>query len=78
MKIPKISGKLEVLIRESVSNTGSFDPKEALPFVEEQLTQTEWVRAHQFLGWCHGTHTTFGWNLPEVWDKWRDLQNKKG
>ena len=78
MRIPKLSSKLEVLLRQGVNMSGSYDPEEALPPIEEQLTQTEWIRAQQFLGWCHGTHTTFGWNLPEVWDKWRALQNKKG
>ena len=69
---------MEVLLRQGVYLSGSYDPKEALPPVEEEFTQTEGVRAQQFLGWCTDTHTTFGWNLPEVWDKWRALQNKKG
>lgn len=39
---------------------GSYDPKVALPYIEEQLTLAENEVAEAFLSWCHQTNTPFG------------------
>ena len=73
--IPKLSEKLETLIRMGVKQSGSYDPDKSLYLYEEELTGEEADNVYAFLQWCVKTGTTFGWNLPEVWDKWRKEAN---
>lgn len=72
----KLSSKLETLIRMGVKQTGSYEPEKCMWVYEEELTLQENQQVESFLRWCVKTGTTFGWNLPEVWEKWR--QTTKG
>lgn len=47
---------------------------EALGYIEEHLTSDEYDRAEAFLAWCQETGTTFGWNINEVWMRWKQSQ----
>jgi hypothetical protein len=46
----------------------------ALGYVGEQLTSDEYDQAEAFLAWCQETGTTFGWNIDEVWMRWKQSQ----
>jgi hypothetical protein len=47
----------------------------ALGYVGEQLTSDEYDQAEAFLAWCQETGTTFGWNIDEVWMRWKESQS---
>ena len=47
----------------------------ALGYVEEHLTSDEVHQAEAFLAWCRETETTFGWNIEEVWMRWKESQS---
>ena len=73
----KISPKLESLLYMAVKTTGTYDPDEVLPYIEEKLTLKECRQVEAFLMWCMDTGTTFGWNLPTIWEKWQGTPHEK-
>lgn len=56
----KLSKKLETLLLMAVKQCGSYDPDEALSYIEESLTLPECKTATAFLGWIHANGKTFG------------------
>ena len=63
--------KVQVLIHMATKQAGTYNPDEALPYVEEQMTVDEAREAQAFLTWVVKTKARFGWNLPEVWAQWK-------
>ncbi len=55
-----LSDKLKTLLIMGVQQCGSYDPDEVFPYIEEQLTQTEYVVAACFLTWICQNKLTFG------------------
>ena len=66
-----LTERLEILLRQAVKQTGSFDPDEALPVVEEMMTLEECRHAEGFLNWCGKNKRTFGHNIGEVWAEYQ-------
>lgn len=48
-----------------------FDPDEAMPLIEEELTAKEEKLMREFFEWLHANNRTFGWNLPDVYAEFR-------
>lgn len=66
------SERFQLLIRQAVSTTGSYDPDECLYMIEEQLTFQEVEIAEAFLGWCHANGKQFGSaTFNERFAEWR-------
>jgi len=65
-----LSEKLETLLRRGASAMGSFQPNILLPYIEEELTATEFNQAEAFLKCPVTNDKTFGWNLPEVYQEY--------
>jgi hypothetical protein len=65
MKI--LSEKLSELLGCAVNSSGSFNPSECVPYIEEDLTFEELAVVESFLGWVHRSHRTFGNNVKEVY-----------
>lgn len=66
------SDRFQLLLRQAVSTTGSYDPDECLFMIEEQLTFAECNTAEQFLRWCHDTGKHFGSaNFNERFAEWQ-------
>lgn len=59
---------LQALLLRAVWRAGTFKPSEALPFVEDSMTQQEHDDATWFLTWVHVNKHTFDHvNISEVW-----------
>ena len=48
------------------------DLDDGLRYIEESLTPEQAREAQLFHEWCKGTGTTYGWNIAEVYQKYRD------
>ena len=59
------------LIRTAVKQSGSFDPLEALPYIEEDMTEEQYHDADDFLTWCHDNGNKFGHNIHEVYGRFK-------
>lgn len=55
-----MNAKLKTLILLAVKQAGSYDPDDALTFVEEQMTDKEYEQASMFLRWATVHEKTFG------------------
>ncbi|RDJ34928.1 MAG: hypothetical protein DWQ19_08830 [Crenarchaeota archaeon] len=55
-----LSDKLRTLLLKGASQAGGFDPDEVFPYIEEQLTQAEYLTAQLFLTWICENNLTFG------------------
>jgi hypothetical protein len=68
----KLSKRLQSLLIEAVKQEGSYDPEEALPYVEEQMTADEYKTAVAFLTWVNKNGKKFGHgNIQEVFAEFR-------
>lgn len=65
-----LSDRTELLIRQAVKHTGTYDPNECLFTVEEEMTLDEYDTAEAFLRWIHDGDRTFGHNIREVFAEW--------
>ena len=68
---PAMMTRLQALIHMATKAAGSYEPSRALSHIEEQLNLQDYDEADRFLKWVIATKTTFGWNLPEVWKRWK-------
>ena len=68
--------KLQNFIYMGTKQAGTLDPEDALMFVEESMTVSEYKKAEAFLKWAIANNRTFGYNLPDVWDEY--TASKKG
>lgn len=67
---------LRTLLLRAVGSTGSCDPAETLPMIEEDLTSAEFRQAEAFLAWCHTTGHRFGHSNIHI--RWADWQHNIG
>jgi len=58
------------LLREAVKTTGSYDPKDCLPLIEERLSPPGVEAAERFLNWCVDNKRTFGRNIHQVYQEY--------
>lgn len=77
--IPETLGRyLYTLISSAVKITGTFDPEQTLPHMEEYLTQEEHLQVNMFLTWCHGNNVAFGsGNYEEVYAQFYKVELNK-
>lgn len=68
----KLTKKFETLLLMAVKQAGSYDPEQALSFVEEHMTVNESQSATAFLGWVQKTGKTFGHgNIGQRFKEWQ-------
>lgn len=62
---------LYTLISSGVNMSGTFDPLEILPYIEEQLTCVEYNQVEHFLEWVHNNDKQFGsGNYEQVYQEY--------
>lgn len=67
--------KVQALLLQGVRTMGSFNPGLVLPYIEEQLTPTEYDTTHAFLSWVVDNGKTFGHgNLNAVFAEFQAQQ----
>lgn len=70
-----LSEKLETLILMATKQAGTYDPNQALTYIEEQLTMHECKLTDAFLKWVHENKKTFGHgNIKTVWAEFHDAR----
>ena len=76
--VEPLPDKLATLLLMAVKQMGSYDPKEALPYIEEQLTVREIEISEKFLNWVVTNEKKFGrGNLAKLWEEHQlSLQSK--
>jgi len=68
-----MNDKLKTLLHMAVKQSGTYDPEEALTYVEEQLTGEEFDLASEFLLWVHRNERTFGHgNFEDVFQEYKE------
>ena len=63
---------LYALVSRALKITGTYNPAETLPLIEEDLTVEDALTMRAFLQWCHDTGKGFGHgNYNERFAEWR-------
>lgn len=71
--LAELSEPLRRLLLGALETAGSYDPKDVLYLVEEDLTSDEINQAQAFLAWCHATRRTFSrGNVEAWWAQWQE------
>jgi hypothetical protein len=69
----KLTRNLRTLLLTAVEHAGSYDPNEALNYVEERMTLAEYQTASEFLSWINRSSLTFGHGTIEArFQEWQD------
>ena len=55
-------------ILRAIRHSGTYEPEEALSYVEEEMTFASYDKAKDFLKWVHTNGLSFGWgNIDQVY-----------
>lgn len=68
--IPALSEKLAELLQVGAKMAGSFQAREVLCYIEEQLTFDETDQATAFLDWVVANGRAYGWNIRAVYSEY--------
>lgn len=68
-----MNDKFKTLLLTALKHSGTYDPEETLPYIEEQLTGEEFDLASEFLLWVHRNERTFGHgNFEDVFQEYKE------
>lgn len=71
----RITEPMRTLILQAVKMAGTYDPDEALPAIEEQLTSEQAGIVRDFLSWVHDAGLRFGHgNIDERFEQWAGME----
>ena len=62
----KLGDRNYLLISEGIKATGSYDPNEVFPYIEENLYMHESDTIWEFLQWCHDGGTEPHPHIPTL------------
>jgi len=66
---------LRNLLLRAVKQSGSYNPDDALSFIEEEMTLEEIRTATDFLSWVHQKELTFGnGNIEKVYEQFKSYK----
>lgn len=63
----RLSDKVATLLRTAVKTSGSYNPKDCMFIIEEELTFKQSNQAEAFLTWVHENNKMFGHNILEIY-----------
>ncbi|PSU31819.1 hypothetical protein [Photobacterium lutimaris] len=72
----RLSSNLQDALHFAAKHEG-FNPENAMPLIEEELTEKEYQLANEFLTWVHSNNKTYGWNLLEVYAEFHQQQSSQ-
>lgn len=69
----KLTKKLETLLFMACKQSGSYDPDEALTYIEEQLTSDEYHTATAFLSWVSADEATRKFGNANIKERFKEF-----
>lgn len=73
MPIYYMNRTLRNALLDGPKQTGNYNPKDVMVYIEEHLTNAEWLTAKRFLQWVHQNDKHYGHGtIDEVFAQWAE------